>query len=49
MNKCVECKDNILPKNVKGCPNCGAKFCVECAEKTKNICPYCYSSLEFSE
>ena len=49
MNKCVECKDNILPKNVKGCPNCGAKnpraakFCVECGKSMtqKGKCPKC--------
>ena len=49
MNKCVTCKKDFLAKNKLGCPNCGATFCPDCANKTKRICPYCYSNLEYTE
>lgn len=47
MKNCVNCTGVISDGNVLGCPNCGAKFCPDCAKKTKNICPHCYSSLEY--
>ena len=49
MKKCTTCKTNFGENDVFGCPNCGAKFCPECAKNTKRICPYCYSSLEYCE
>ena len=47
MNECKNCKEKIIDGNMLECPNCGATLCTGCAEKTKRICPYCYSSLEY--
>ena len=49
MNDCKNCRENIDFETTFECPNCGAFFCENCAEKTKNICPYCYSSLEIKD
>lgn len=47
MQKCKTCNGNIAMGELMGCDNCGAEVCLECAEKTKRICPYCFSDLEF--
>jgi len=45
-NDCKNCRNNIENGELFECTNCGAYFCEKCTVKTKNICPYCYSSLE---
>ncbi len=47
MEECKSCKKQIKMGDLMGCPNCGAEMCLDCAEKTKRICPHCYYSLEF--
>ena len=47
MDICKNCNEKIGQGNVKGCPNCGATFCDKCAEKNQNICPDCYSTVEY--
>ena len=47
MEECKKCKSEIKMGNKMGCPNCGAEMCLDCAEKTKRICPNCYHNLEF--
>ncbi len=49
MNDCFNCKININLGDKLSCPNCNTSFCIECAKKTKKICPNCYHDLEFSE
>ncbi len=46
-DKCAGCEVEIKQGDVLGCPSCGAKFCSKCAQKTKDICPNCYHSLEY--
>lgn len=47
MTQCKNCKNNVFLTSVKFCPACGVTLCLPCAEQTKNICPYCYTELEF--
>ncbi|MDY6367102.1 MAG: hypothetical protein SPL13_01090 [Clostridia bacterium] len=47
MNECKNCRSEIKDGHMTECPNCGATFCTDCAEKTYKICPYCYSNLEY--
>ncbi|MBR5191992.1 MAG: hypothetical protein IKW33_01110 [Clostridia bacterium] len=47
MIECKNCKNIVKDGNLLGCKNCGAYICASCGEKTKKICPYCYSDLEF--
>lgn len=47
MEECKNCRKEIAEGNVLGCENCGATICIDCAKKTKNICPYCYSNLNY--
>ena len=45
--QCKSCKNTVVTGELLGCPNCGATFCGDCAEKSFRICPYCYSDLEY--
>lgn len=46
MTTCKNCRHAIEEGNLLKCPNCNAEICADCAEKLKNICPYCYSELD---
>ena len=45
MLNCKNC--GIAGLDMLVCPNCGANICATCAGQTENICPYCYSTLDF--
>ncbi len=45
--ECKNCRNEIKDGNLTECKNCGALICTSCAKITKNICPYCYSDLEY--
>lgn len=47
MHECKNCRKEIKNGRSLACPNCGATFCASCAKKTKAICPYCYSDLDY--
>lgn len=48
MQNCKNCNDIIKIGYLTECKNCGYVSCLDCAEKTKRICPNCYSDLEIS-
>lgn len=49
MNQCKNCRTNIKDNFLMECPNCGASFCHKCGKKNQNICPYCYSDLNYKQ
>ncbi len=49
MNECKNCRNKINENYMMVCPNCGASICEKCAKQTKNICPYCYSDLDYKQ
>lgn len=46
MTECKNCRKEIKDGELLECKHCGATICSDCAKKTKNICPYCYSDLD---
>lgn len=47
MQKCKKCGKEIPEGYLLGCARCGAFICPECSSTSMQICPYCYSDLEF--
>lgn len=47
MMKCKKCGKDIPDGFLLGCTGCGAFVCSDCGISTMQICPYCYSNLEF--
>ena len=47
MMKCKKCGKDIPDGFLLGCTGCGAYVCSDCGVSTMQICPYCYSNLEF--
>ena len=47
MENCKNCRQSLDNGIALRCPNCGATMCKHCATETKNICPYCYSTLDY--
>ena len=46
MHQCKNCRNEIERGKMMRCPNCSAEICADCAGKSRNICPYCYSDLD---
>ena len=44
---CKKCKSEIQDGFIVGCPSCEAVFCEKCAKSTHQICPNCYSDMEY--
>ena len=45
MKKCKNCNSKIDPNAHFECVDCKSKLCIDCAKKTKMICPVCYNEL----
>lgn len=48
METCKHCGKETDGNGIFVCPACGAILCPDCAGQMQNICPYCYSLMDFT-
>ena len=45
--RCEGCQGEISDAELRVCPNCHHMLCAHCSSECGEVCPYCYSELNY--